>query len=36
MPTKITVPVFFLSLLIDLGIIISCAVIGFDASSISI
>lgn len=35
MPTRITVPVFFLSLLIDLGIIASCAVIGFDASSIN-
>ena len=32
MPTKITIPVFFFSVLIDLLIIISCAVIGFDAS----
>lgn len=36
MPTKITVPVFFLSVLIDVLIIISCVVIGFNASSISI
>ena len=32
MPTKITIPVFFFSVLIDLAIIISCAVIGFDVS----
>ncbi len=30
MPTKITIPVFFLSILIDLGVIISCAFIGFQ------
>lgn len=30
MPTKITIPVFFLTVLIDLAIIISCAVIGFN------
>ena len=32
MPTKITIPVFFFSILIDLVIIISCIMIGFDAS----
>jgi len=32
MPTKITIPVFFFSVLVDLAIIISCLVIGFDAS----
>ena len=32
MPTKITIPVFFLSILIDLVIIISCFITGFDAS----
>jgi hypothetical protein len=32
MPTKITIPVFFFSVLMDLVIIISCIVIGFDAS----
>ena len=32
MPTKITIPVFFFSVLIDLVIIISCIAIGFDAS----
>lgn len=32
MPTKITIPVFFFSVLIDLVIIISCISIGFDAS----
>ena len=32
MPTKITIPVFFFSVLIDLIIIISCIAIGFDAS----
>ena len=31
MPTKITIPVFFFSVLIDLVIIISCIAIGFDA-----
>lgn len=33
MPTKITIPVFFASVLIDLVIIISCAAIGFDVTS---
>ncbi len=32
MPTKITIPVFFFSVLMDLVIIISCLAIGFDAS----
>ena len=32
MPTKITIPVFFFSILIDLAIIVSCIVIGFDIS----
>ena len=32
MPTKITIPVFFFSVLLDLVIIISCIAIGFDAS----
>jgi len=32
MPTKITLPVFFFSVLVDLIIIISCIAIGFDAS----
>ena len=32
LPTKITIPTFFLSIVIDLIIIISCAVIGFDIS----
>src|SRR6187402_853461 len=33
MPTKITIPVFFFSVLVDLLIIISCIAIGFDAGS---
>ena len=32
MPTKITIPVFFFSVLIDLVIIISCLITGFDIS----
>jgi len=32
MPTKITIPVFFFSVLLDLVIIISCIAIGLDAS----
>ena len=36
MPTKITIPVFFLSVLIDLIIIASCIAIGFDASGTQI
>jgi len=32
MPTKITIPVFILSILIDIAIVISCAAIGFDIS----
>jgi len=30
LPTKITIPIFILSLIIDLGIIIASAVIGFN------
>lgn len=33
MPTKITIPVFFLSLVIDLAIIIACISHGLDISS---
>ena len=33
LPTKITIPIFFFSVLMDLVIIISCIAIGFDASS---
>ena len=36
MPTKITIPVFFFSVLIDLAIVISCIVIGFDPSGTKI
>ena len=32
MPTKITIPVFFFSVLMDLAIIISCIAMGFDIS----
>ena len=31
LPTKITIPVFFLSLLIDLFVIVNCIVIGISA-----
>ena len=30
MPTKVTIPVFFLSILIDIAIVISCVALGFD------
>lgn len=30
MPTRVTIPVFVLSILIDLAIVISCVFIGFD------
>ena len=30
MPTRITIPVFFFSVLLDLVIIVSCTLIGFD------
>jgi hypothetical protein len=33
MPTKITIPVFLLSVLIDMAIIISCVAIGFDITT---
>lgn len=33
MPTKITIPVLALSILIDIAIIISCVAIGFDINS---
>jgi hypothetical protein len=33
LPTKITLPVFFLSLVIDVAILISCIVTGLDISS---
>ena len=32
MPTKVTIPTFFITLVIDLIIIASCVVIGFDIS----
>lgn len=32
MPTKITIPVFFFSVMIDLVIIISCVAIGFNVN----
>lgn len=33
LPTRITIPVFALSILIDLVVIVSCIVIGFDITS---
>jgi len=33
LPTKITLPVFFFSLLVDVAIIISCVSIGFNVSA---
>jgi hypothetical protein len=33
MPTKITIPVFFLSILIDIAIIIGCTSIGFNLAA---
>jgi hypothetical protein len=33
MPTKITIPVFFLSILIDIAIIIGCISIGFNLAA---
>lgn len=33
MPTRITLPVLFLSILIDLAIVISCIAIGFDITT---
>ena len=33
LPTKITIPVFLLSIVIDLVVIVSCMVIGFDITS---
>lgn len=33
MPTRITIPIFFISVLLDLVIIISCILIGFDAGA---
>jgi hypothetical protein len=32
LPTKYTIPTFVLSIVIDLIIVISCAIIGFDIS----
>ena len=32
LPTKITIPVFFLSLMIDLMVIVNCIAIGFNIS----
>lgn len=36
MPTKITIPVFFFSVIVDLVIIISCIAIGFDFATTTI
>ena len=33
LPTRITIPVFVLSILIDLVVIASCVIIGFDITS---
>jgi hypothetical protein len=33
LPTKITIPVFVFSILLDLGIVIACAVAGFNPAS---
>lgn len=33
MPTKVTIPVFFLSILIDMGIVISCIFLGFKLAA---
>jgi len=32
MPTRVTIPIFFFSVLLDLMIIVSCFLIGFDPS----
>ena len=34
LPTKITIPIFFFSILIDLVIIASCIAIGFDSTGV--
>jgi hypothetical protein len=36
LPTKITIPVFFASILIDIAIIVYCVSIGFDISGTTI
>ena len=36
LPTKITIPVFFASILIDIAIIAYCIIIGFDISGTAI
>ena len=36
MPTRITIPVFFFSVLLDLVIIVTCIIIGFDVSGTTI
>ena len=36
MPTKVTIPVFFLSILIDIAVVIGCFVIGFNPASTQI
>ena len=36
LPTKITIPVFFASILIDISIIAYCVIIGFDISRTAI
>ena len=34
MPTKITIPIFFISVLVDIVIIASCIAIGFDSTGV--
>ena len=34
LPTRITIPIFFISILIDVAIIIGCIVIGFDSTGV--
>jgi hypothetical protein len=32
MPTKVTIPIFFFSIILDIAIIFSCVLLGFDIS----
>lgn len=36
MPTKVTIPVFFLSILIDVAVVVACAVLGFQVAGAGI
>ena len=36
MPTKVTIPVFFFSILIDVAVVVACAILGFNIAGVGL